>query len=342
MATLATTTRNLRELLKVGGIGLIILLVIVWIFRLAFYIKDTYFPSPEVPNYNLGVLPKLPFKTPTDQKITYKINTISGELSVFPKLISVYRLQTHETDLLTLRYVRERLRRVGFTNNETKVDEVLYQWHDFNVPDRVITYNILNGNFDISSNYVTNPQNLGVGILEPPTEIIGVVTRFLETMGENIEDIDIQNSEITFLKINNFTLVPAHSLQEAQVVRVTLKQKNINELPVMYKNNNSSDMRFYLGKQGQGLEIIGAFFKHRVVNLNESGTYPILTAQQAFEELQKGNALLTDYNGSQNINITNVYLAYYMGDETDEYALPIIVFEGINFRAYVPAIQYDN
>lgn len=339
MATLADTTRHLREVLKIGGIGIIILLLVVWAFRFVLFIRDTYFPSEEIPNYRLGNLPPLPFKTPAGQKITYKVNTISGQLPVLPKLAIIYRLQLTETNLLTLREVRERLNSVGFTDGETKLDEILYQWKDRNNSDRVITYNILNGNFDISSNYVRQPEAIEVGLLEPANELVATVTRFLDGISEDTSDIDIPNSEVTFLKINNFTLVPAQSLQESQIARIVLRQKPLHDLPILYKNSNSSDMRFYIGRQQLGTEILGAFYKHRTINPDENGTYPLLTAQEALEKLQTGNALLADYNGNQNINITNVYLAYYLGDEVAEYILPVIVFEGVNFRAYVPAIK---
>ena len=74
--------------------------------------------------------------------------------------------------------------------------------------------------------------------------------------------------------------------------------------------------------------------------MDESATYPIKTAQQAFEELQEGNGFIASHSGdSTNVKIKEVYLALYSEGKLQQYLTPVIVFEGDNnFVAYVPAV----
>ena len=91
-------------------------------------------------------------------------------------------------------------------------------------------------------------------------------------------------------------------------------------------------------------KVIGAEYRYFPIDESKSATYPIKTAQQAWEELNAQKAFIASLgeNQDQQITIRNIYLAYYdAGVQTDFYQ-PIIVFEGDrNFKAYLPAVTAD-
>ena len=64
---------------------------------------------------------------------------------------------------------------------------------------------------------------------------------------------------------------------------------------------------------------------------------------EAFSELQEGKAFIPSNSNNaniSNISIRNVLLGYYMGENRQDYLLPIVVFEGDNnFIAYVSAVK---
>ena len=86
--------------------------------------------------------------------------------------------------------------------------------------------------------------------------------------------------------------------------------------------------------------VVEAQFFHQ--DIAETGeTYPIKTADQAFEELRNGKGYIASFFGtSTTVKIKDVTLGYYISDRPQEYLMPIIVFHGDNdFIAYVSAVQ---
>ena len=82
------------------------------------------------------------------------------------------------------------------------------------------------------------------------------------------------------------------------------------------------------------------FFSHQVVS-QENTTYPIKNVSQAFDLLKKNKAYIAGYFGTQTeIRIKDIYLAYYLGEEKQQYLMPVYVFSGKDgFTAYVPAVS---
>ena len=54
-------------------------------------------------------------------------------------------------------------------------------------------------------------------------------------------------------------------------------------------------------------------------------------------------ALATYNDASSSVTIQNIFLAYYLGEDPQQYAMPVYVFEGNNgFFAFVSAITEDQ
>lgn len=342
MITLVTTTREARVVIKYGAICIAAFLLLFWAVRFLFFIGDILFnPNRGGPDMKYGVLTLPNFKTKQSQIVTYKINTITGELPTFADRIKVYKLISQRTDVFSLERARRNLEDLGYANNEKKIDELLYQWKDSQDAERVITYNILTNDFDISSNYLFNGNELPAGELPQNEDMISLVYDFLSSLGDDLSDIDKGKTFVSYFKVNNSILTPAESFSQAQVARVVLYQQNVDNLPILYKNAVTSDMKFYFAKIGFSAKIIDAYFKHRKVDTNDFGVYYAKSPAVALEDLKKGNAIILENNAAPEITITNIFQAYYLGEETSDYLMPIIVFEGINFKAYVEGVRTD-
>ena len=83
----------------------------------------------------------------------------------------------------------------------------------------------------------------------------------------------------------------------------------------------------------------GGFFYQKI--LDESATYPIKTAEEAFEELKNGKGHIASHRGGDlNILIKKVYIGLYAEGRIQKYITPVIVFEGNNeFLGFVSAIK---
>jgi hypothetical protein len=137
-------------------------------------------------------------------------------------------------------------------------------------------------------------------------------------------------------------LITAQNLGSAKYARVSLAQKDVDSLPIVYDNPNDSQIKFVVSYPGSSFQILeGEFYNHEP-DLTKSSDYPVKSATAALEDLKSGNAYMINPQNLTNVDITNVELKYYLNRESSEYLLPIIVFTGINFTAYVEAIPASS
>lgn len=267
----------------------------------------------------------------------------------------------------------------GVVVPEIPLGDATYEWDEPRGLQRKLIFNIVSFDFNITSNYLTSLTVLNAIGLQNIGEqgAIDTTTDFLDKILLLTDDIDLAKTQSTENKVNyytypqilgirNSTLVPATSLSNAQVIRVDLYQKDVEyelntglrgensimqrnkiKLPILYPNPPYSTMSFWVGMGPQGPTVLEGKYYHRnyIVDDKEEPTYSIKSAEEAFTELQNGEGYIAAFNGppeDAEILIDNAYLAYYIGEEPQEYLMPIFVFEGSNgFFGYVSAIRND-
>lgn len=255
----------------------------------------------------------------------------------------------------------------------------LYEWSEKGGFERKIIFDIVSFNFELSSQYITFNTVLKATFIKGEAQAITTAQNFLSGVNLLPKDIDADKTknpdpEIKYTRkpqlysINGGELVPASSLANTQVIRVDFYQKDIEyiltagqqnsdltrfqdfemKLPIMYPQPPYSTMNFLIASGDGDAEVVSAVYNHQNINLEpadqeQPATYPIKTAEEAFEELKSGEAYIAAYGGGDDqILIDKVYLAYFAGKERQEYLMPIIVFEGQNgFFAYVSAVKEE-
>ena len=337
MAKLADIDSVIRAILRIAGVAFVVVAAIFLFFKGGQIFKNIFFPTPPPPpEEKFGKLPPLAFPTQSPQRFTYRINTLSGKLPALPDRMKVYKVSQAPASLVALTSVRESLRNVGYSQNEKKISEAVYKWSNSN--GTTITYNTVNNNFRISSNFLsaTPPRRL-IGNAAIASDAYDEATRFLGSIGEDVKDLDPTAARAIYLKIENGNIIGAASQNDAQFIRVDLYQKPLDKKTIYYSVQNQSPTYFIYKDEGGLPQIVdGAFFHYSASS--ESSDYAIKTADQAFNDLEQGNAfVLSEKRKSGAIDITDVTLGYYIGDNP-EYFLPIIVFHGGGFTAYVNAL----
>lgn len=342
MLTLHKTTETIKKILKWGGISLGALLLLILLVRGGSALFKLIFPDkPPAPTVAYGQLPPILFPDSiSDKEFEYTLETVTGNLPVFQTdRLYVHTIVPAEPNLLNLEDARESVAKVNFTVGENSITDTVYQWTSREKADKKIIQNIVSKDFTVSSNFFSYPEVLTASNL--PTEEQAKLTAktFLTSMNLFPPDIDEEKTTTQLLAIQNATIFPATSLSTAQLIRVDFFQKAVNELPILYPKPPFSTIHFFIGGGENSGQVVQGQFYHQTIS-EESATYPIKTAQQAFEELKQGKGYIAAYYGSKNtITINDVYLAYYMGEEKQQYLMPIIVFEGKEgFFAYVPAV----
>lgn len=335
--TLVEITREIRIILKLLVISLGAALCLFLLFQGIIFVKNVFFPTPlPPPEEKFGNLPQVLFPRKSGQELSYKIDTITGKLPSFSDRAKVYKIHKREPNLVALDTARRRLRNLGFDKNESKISNSIYQWGSDS--GEAIILNIFTGTFRIHSGYLTSPPQSFNPNSVIKESLIRIVTDFLGGLGESVEDIDFNTSPLSYLRITNGIVEKANSLSEAQLVRFDLLQKDIDKLKIYYPDLNQSTIYFIFKAEDSYPKIVEARFLHLAPDA-QSSTYPIKTAEQAFNDLRTGKGLVFNQNAkSATIHITDVNLGYYIGEENQEFLVPIVVFTGKNFTGYVQAI----
>jgi hypothetical protein len=345
MFTLSDASRDTKETLKWGGFFIAIVVSVLLLVKLGFYIKDLlYPPPPPAPTVSFGKLQPQAFpQNAVTQTFTYSNNTLTGDLPPFVDQVKVYRMKLIKPDLLAVNKYENKITNVGYTEGHTAISDKVFEWKSNQLVsnlDKRIRVNIVNDSFTVTSPYMSDESILKSVNLPDTEKAKELATDFLQGMDVMPDDINLSEVRTNLFSIQNGTLVSATSLSNSQVVEVNFYQKDIDKLPIFYEKPNSSNISILVaGGNIQG-QVVGANFIHQGIS-NESSTYPIKTAAEAFDELKKGNAYFASYFGKgTNISITNIFLAYYIGSQAQDFLMPVVVFEGNDgFFAYVPAVK---
>ena len=341
MLTLNQATSKTRSALKWGGVIFLVFFLLFLIFKIGIALKQTFFPTPPPPpTVSFGKLPSIVFpNNVSDKNFNYSLNTVTGTLPTFQDRINVYKMVPISPDLLALKKAINKVSSVGFTNPELSVSAKVYQWNDNGPLNRSLTMDIFSTDFSLSSTFISDPIVQSAINLPDETTAINTAQGFLSTMSSFPDDIDGTKTKTLLFSIKNNTLTTATSVSNAQVIEVDFFQKDIDKLPIYYPKAVGSTMNVLVVGGKDQPQVAQINFSHQTVS-DQSATYPIKTAQDAYSLLKQGQGYIASYFGSStDISIKNVFLAYYIGDRKQDYLFPIAVFEGDNgFFAYVPII----
>jgi len=346
MASLASVTFELRLFIKIGVGILISLITIFLIYSGGIFIKEKYFPDPPPPpNMALGRLPQFTFPSQTKSNIGFNVNTKSGELPALPTRAKVYQNKPFEPSLTALQDARSKIENLRFTNSEEKISDTIFKWTKDT--GETISMDIYSKNFTVDSNFIYFPEQYAKGSFDlTKQKLQNSVTTFLSTLDIDISDFDFEATRIRYYKITNGSLEQVESQNDAQIARIDLFQKNIEDIPILYPEYNGSTMHFFIGARLPGSELIvlkAEFYKH-TPDIEKVGTYPIIEIQNALDNLNKGGGIVLSEKPlvSQTFQITNVSLAYYYSKEDFGFLYPVYVFYGSDFSALVSALAPES
>jgi len=338
MPTLAKVTEETRSLLKLLGIAVVIGVIFYFLFQGVIAIKNIVAPPPPTPPENKfgNTLPRVNFPIKTFDKLNYKINTVSGTLPQSPDRIKIYKTIEAPPDINALGIARNTLADANFKLSERKISDTVFSWTNENGTQ--ISYDIYTKKFTVNSSYLQNSSTFeNIGNRKDLIRL--AVISFLDSLGIDKSDMNLQKTAFTFYKIENGKLVMTTNQAQAQIALVSLFQNDVDNIPINYPSESGSVMNFYVGIVKNKPEVVAGDFTHTIIDIIDSSTYLIKTVGEAFDDLKKGNAyMVANVPDIENIDITNVTLGYYIGATAQPYLVPIFIFEGKNFKAYVQAL----
>lgn len=310
---------------------------------------------------------------------TYTLHTLSGDLpTTFPDRLSVFPILQSAPNFLNLDIVKRKVGSLSFVTElgeeipENKLNDPYYEWYEPGGFKRHIIFNINSFDFKMTSNYLASLGVLSGRFITNEQDAISVTRSFLRSAGPMPDDVDLEKTStkdnpvpyVTYPRLYSIQsgsegniLVPAAKLSQTHVIRVDLYQKDVEydldtgvregkklklKLPILYPQPPFSTMSFWVASGPDGAMVTQAFFTHKDINFNNAdSTYGIKTVEEVFAELKDGKAYIAAYGGGNdnNIIITDVYLAYYLAEDSEGYLMPIYVFEGKKgFFGYISAL----
>ncbi|MDO8582942.1 MAG: hypothetical protein Q7R51_00240 [bacterium] len=339
MPTLNKTKQETKLIFKWGGILLAVVFIFLMVARFTSLVNQSLTP-PSPPQAAFGKLPEISFPNQSKENIKYSLDTLSGFLPSFPDRTKVYKITTNPPTLGALSRTREKVSQTGFTSNETRISQDVYQWPDpTSVLQRKITMNILSSDFTLSSLYLTSQSLQKFTNLDEQNNAIELATSFLKRMSLFASDIDPEKTKITLYSVEKGTLVPISKISNTTIVKVNFFQKSLDGLPIYYEKSPESTISLIIGKENNGLKVVGARYFHKNIS-DISSTYAIKSTSQAFDELRQGKGYIASKpQNAAEIIIKKASLGYYIGENQDNFLMPIIIFEGDDFLGYVSAVR---
>lgn len=337
LPNLNKTKAEVKKLIKKGLIALAVLFVVFILIRIVITIKNIILPDPSLlPQNSFGKLPAIPFPNNLeDPPPTYSLDTITGLLPSFQKIVKVYKIIPVKTDLLAFQRAKDRVLQAGFTKEPTLVSKDYYQWAEQN-PPQTITMNIFSLDFTFLTPYLTATNMQTFSDSDELKTAINDAQLFLDNLSF-FPNIDKGKTKTIYYSIKENALSPATSISNTNIVRVDFFQKDIENLPIYYEKISKSSINLLVGKPENRLKVVEGHYSYKKIS-DESSTYAIKTADEAFIELKQGESYIAIKPESNNIPIKNVSLGYYMGEERGDFLMPVFVFQGDGFIAYVSAV----
>lgn len=342
MPTLNEVALETKTIIKWGAVGLTLLIIIFFLFKGGTIVKDIFYPAkPIPPTVGFGKLPTIEFPTGKYIKTyNYSLDTLTGEYPEFPDKIKVFQMVPSEGDLLALKKTQDKLAKVSFYSKPVKISKDVYKWNDGSKIMREISYNLLTSDFTLTSSYLSDSSVLGARNLPDSENAKTIAQSFLANMDSFPTDIDTTKTQAYLYAINGNQLVGSSSLSGSQIVQVHFFQSDVDKKKIYYSVPGGSMVYVSVASGDYGPQIVAVNFSHQYVS-DKSETYPLKSAKEALNQLKSGGGYIALYNGNdEDISVKNISLGYYIGENKQDYLMPIIIFEGEdNFVAYVSAVK---
>jgi len=346
MATLTETAASVRQIIKVGGLMIGVFLVI----RLGIFFYKTYLtvanpPPPPPPTVAFGKLPMIIFPEKLHPELTLRLETPTGGTPSLGDRTEVYLMPTFRSNFLALDEAKETAKKLGFRGQPKEITERRYIWENNEFLPSSLEMDIINGSFTLKRNWQADPTILTEKQLPGKEQTAIEAKNFLRQSGLTNDELETGKIEVSYLNFGSGQYIEAPSLSEADFVQVDLFRPDVNEMSALPTDPNKGVVRIiFSGSRESEKRVVQAEYNYFPVDIDQSATYPIKTASQAWRELQtrQGFIASTGQNPSGVVAIRRIYLAYYDGETSNGFLLPLIVFEGDNgFFGYVEAITNE-
>lgn len=298
-------------------------------------------PVEEKPDTRFGLLPPINFpkSTVSTSNFTYSMDTTTGGLPKvgidlgFEKIAKVYFVTQIFATFLSTDRSAALAANFGLVTPPEILSETRYKYTNQN---QILTVDLDTGNFSYR-----NEATISAKIsLDNDNKLISDFKQILTTLGVMRDDLKTGRTKIILLRNTGETLVPTQLRSEAVAVQISIWPSPIDKKLIFTADFDKSLISAVVFGSADKLEnYLSLGFTYYPIDTSTFATYPIKTAEVAFEDLKSGKGVIIIEPKSPQVSITSVYLSYFLSDNYSPYLQPIFIFEGPNFVAYTNAIS---
>lgn len=333
-------------LVKRGIIISIIALVLGITSFIGYKIWHAYYlahlpPVEEKPDTKFGLLPQLSFPSGdvSTSNFSYSLDTTTGGLPKvgidpgFEKFIKVYFVAQTFATLLSPDRSTALAEKFGILTPPNILSETKYQFRD---KGKTLSADLDSGNFSY-----TKEATLSANITpDDDNKFISDFQQVLANLGVLKDDLKNGKSKVTLLKTEGVKLVPTTTKSEAKAVRISLWPAPIDKKQIFTADLNKSLVNAVVSGPANNLDnYLSLNFTYYSIDTSTFATYPLKTAEAAFDDLKSGKGVIITPPANPQVSITSVSLGYFLPEKYSPYLQPIYIFEGPSFVAYVAAIN---
>lgn len=297
-------------------------------------------PIEEKANVKFGILPKpdFPRMDVSSSNYSYSLDTTTGGLPRvdkdpgFEKIIKVYFVTQTFATLLSPDRSQALADKFGFTSPPVILSETKYKYID---GEKQLLVDLNSGNFSY-----TNEASISAKInTDDNNKLVTDFKNILSKLDVLKKDLQDGRDNITFLKTSGDKLIPTELPSEAMAARISLWPASIEKKSIFTSDFDTSMVTTTVsGETGKLEEYRLINFTYYPIDTSTYATYPIKTAESAFEDLKNGKGVIIIEPSKSQVSITSVFLGYYMPENYSPYLQPIFIFKGPHFAAYVGAL----
>ncbi len=289
-------------------------------------------PVEEKPDVKFGQLPlpNFPKGSVSSSNFSYSIDTSTGNLPKvgidpdFSKIAKVYFVTKTYATLLSAENSKTLAEKFGIKTDPRVISETGYLFQD---DKKSLTIDLDNGNFS----YKVDLAISGKDSLDDDNKLVSGFLRELQTLGVFREELSKGRNRVLHLKEG-----------ETEFAQISLWPASIDNKLIFTSQFNTSDISAKVYKNTENLSnYLELNFNYYPVEPTTFATYPVKSAEIAFEDLKSGKGVIIVEPTKPEVSITSIYLGYFLSKNYNPYLQPIFIFEGPSFVAYVSAISEE-
>lgn len=298
-------------------------------------------PVEEKPDTKFGQLPPLNFPPSkvSSSNFSYSIDTSTGNLPKigidpgFDKLIKIYFVTKTFASLLSGEKSQNLAEKFNIQNPPEILSDTNYLFREDN---KSLNVDLDSGNFIFKKEATFSGQES----LDDDNKLVSDFEGVLQNLGVFKEDLKTGRTKVVLLKNDSGKLIPTDLRTEAVAVQISLWPTAIDKKPIFTSEYDRSEIFAVVLKSANNLDnYLTLNFTYYPIDTSTFATYPLKSAEVAFEDLKNGKGVISIEPAKSNVSITSMYLAYFLAQEYSPYLQPIFVFEGPHFAAYVAAVS---